>query len=164
MMVASLKYLHLAAMLCWCASLIALPLLLSLYGSTWRSREGGEERHPLRGVLLVGLGCERCADHRQRDPVPCLVAESHRLGDDAGRLRHRALAESGELGLGQAGERPLLVQPSPRLVERELAALLGVEGQSGHRRRRVHQNQTVHKLEPPVESKRARERGTAVND
>ncbi|WP_228461557.1 CopD family protein [Paracoccus liaowanqingii] len=44
MMIASLKYLHLAAMLCWCASLIALPLLLSLYGSTWRNNEGGEAR------------------------------------------------------------------------------------------------------------------------
>lgn len=43
-LIAGLKYVHLAAMLCWCAALIALPLLLSLYGSTWRHNRGGEER------------------------------------------------------------------------------------------------------------------------
>ena len=43
MIVALLKYLHLAAMLCWCASLIALPLLLSLYGGAWRRDRGSEK-------------------------------------------------------------------------------------------------------------------------
>ena len=38
MMVAGLKYLHLAAMLCWCASLVALPLLLHFYGQIWRGK------------------------------------------------------------------------------------------------------------------------------
>lgn len=43
-MIAALKYIHLAAMLCWCAALIALPLLFSLYGGAWRRNHGGEER------------------------------------------------------------------------------------------------------------------------
>lgn len=43
-MIAALKYLHLASMLCWCAALIALPLLFSLYGGTWRHNYGGERR------------------------------------------------------------------------------------------------------------------------
>ena len=38
MMVAGLKYLHLAAMLCWCAALVALPLLLHFYGQIWRGK------------------------------------------------------------------------------------------------------------------------------
>jgi len=41
-MIAALKFMHLASMLCWCASLIALPLLLSLYGGAWRRDRGGE--------------------------------------------------------------------------------------------------------------------------
>lgn len=42
-MIASLKFIHLAAMLCWCAGLIALPLLLSLYGGAWRRDRGGTQ-------------------------------------------------------------------------------------------------------------------------
>jgi len=40
MMVAALKYLHLAAMLCWCAALVALPVLLHVYGAIWRRHSG----------------------------------------------------------------------------------------------------------------------------
>lgn len=40
MMVAGLKYLHLAALLSWCAALIALPVLLHVYGAVWRTRPG----------------------------------------------------------------------------------------------------------------------------
>ncbi|RJL04876.1 hypothetical protein D3P06_08850 [Paracoccus aestuarii] len=43
-MIAALKYLHLASMLCWVAAMIALPLLLSFYGNTWRTNHGGEKR------------------------------------------------------------------------------------------------------------------------
>ncbi|WP_410217041.1 CopD family protein [Paracoccus sp. (in: a-proteobacteria)] len=42
-MIATLKFLHLASMLCWCAALVALPLLFSLYGGAWRSNHGTEK-------------------------------------------------------------------------------------------------------------------------
>lgn len=35
-MIAALKFLHLAALLCWCASLIALPVLMTLYSGFGR--------------------------------------------------------------------------------------------------------------------------------
>ncbi|MFN3275412.1 MAG: CopD family protein [Paracoccus sp. (in: a-proteobacteria)] len=43
MIVAGLKFLHLAAMLCWCAALIALPLMLYFYGNVWRRTTGSEQ-------------------------------------------------------------------------------------------------------------------------
>lgn len=43
MMIAGLKYLHLAAMLCWCAAMIALPLMLHFYSSFWRGTTGSEQ-------------------------------------------------------------------------------------------------------------------------
>ncbi|MFN3279638.1 MAG: CopD family protein [Paracoccus hibiscisoli] len=43
MMIAGLKYLHLAAMLCWCAAMVALPLMLHFYGAIWRSTTGSEQ-------------------------------------------------------------------------------------------------------------------------
>ncbi|SCY42088.1 CopD family protein [Paracoccus tibetensis] len=43
MIVAGLKFLHLGAMFCWCAALIALPLLLHFYGSTWRHQTGDQK-------------------------------------------------------------------------------------------------------------------------
>lgn len=35
-MIATLKFLHIGTMLAWCASLVALPVLLSAYGQSWR--------------------------------------------------------------------------------------------------------------------------------
>ena len=43
MMVAGLKFLHIAAMVAWCAAMIALPLMLWLYGGIWRRRAGSEQ-------------------------------------------------------------------------------------------------------------------------
>ncbi|MDO5630621.1 MAG: CopD family protein [Paracoccus sp. (in: a-proteobacteria)] len=41
-MIAALKFLHIATMLAWCAALVALPVLLAVYGDTWRNRAGGQ--------------------------------------------------------------------------------------------------------------------------
>ena len=43
-MIAALKAIHIAAMLCWCAALIALPLLLLSYGRARRQRHYTEFR------------------------------------------------------------------------------------------------------------------------
>ncbi|MDM7459566.1 MAG: CopD family protein [Paracoccus sp. (in: a-proteobacteria)] len=43
MIVAGLKFIHLAAMLCWCAAMIALPAMLYLYGNFWRNTRGSEQ-------------------------------------------------------------------------------------------------------------------------
>ena len=54
MMVAGLKYLHLAAMLCWCAALVALPLLLHFYGQIWRGK--ADSRMPQGRTTACGSG------------------------------------------------------------------------------------------------------------
>ena len=43
-MIAALKAIHIAAMLCWCAGLIALPLLLIGYGKAQRQVRYSEFR------------------------------------------------------------------------------------------------------------------------
>lgn len=43
MIVAGLKFAHLAAMLCWCAAMIALPVMLYFYGGIWRKSRGSEQ-------------------------------------------------------------------------------------------------------------------------
>ncbi|WP_045393133.1 CopD family protein [Falsirhodobacter sp. alg1] len=37
-MIVALKFLHLAAMLCWCAALIALPVLMTIYGDSRKQK------------------------------------------------------------------------------------------------------------------------------
>ncbi len=43
MIVAGLKFLHIAAMVAWCAAMIALPLMLYLYGAIWQRQTGSEQ-------------------------------------------------------------------------------------------------------------------------
>ena len=43
-MIAALKAIHIAAMLCWCAGLVALPLLLMSYGHARRQVRYSEFR------------------------------------------------------------------------------------------------------------------------
>ncbi len=55
-MIALLKFVHIAALLCWCAALIALPLLLHLY----RGARGQRRFTEFRLITHYGYICFAC--------------------------------------------------------------------------------------------------------